>query len=285
MKIHRFNLIASEIIAVIVSSLTIRSLWQLWVIPVSFVGALVAMFLLSWLVIALVSLTINFKKTYDSPSKFYSAFFNMGYDYLYTLAGARVEVRGLELVPDDKPFVIVSNHRSNFDNMIQSNALKKYPIAYISKPSNFKIPMGRRFMKRCCYLSVSRDNPIQSLQTVNRAISLLESGVTSIGIYPEGHRSKSREMGDFKLGYIRIASNAKCPIVVSTITGTEKIHKRFPFRTTKVRFNIIGVIEPEEILSSKPKQLSDKIRNMMNENLIEQGEIKDDTRTLQFRIG
>ena len=132
---------------------------------------------------------------------------------------------------------------------------------------------------------MSRDNPIQSLQTVNRAISLLESGVTSIGIYPEGHRSKSREMGDFKLGYIRIASNAKCPIVVSTITGTEKIHKRFPFRTTKVRFNIIGVIEPEEIMSSKPKQLSDKIRNMMNENLIEQGEIKDDTRTLQFRIG
>ena len=285
MKVYRFNLITSEIIAVIVSSLTIRSLRQWWVIPVSFVGALAAMFLLSWIVIAVVSLTINFKKTYDAPSKFYSAFFNMGYDYLYSLAGARVEVSGLELVPDGKPFVIVSNHRSNFDNMIQSNALKKYPIAYISKPSNFKIPMGRRFMKRCCYLSVSRDNPVQSLQTVNQAISLLESGVTSIGIYPEGHRSKTKEMGDFKLGYIRIASHARCPIVVSTITGTEKIHKNFPFRTTKVHFNILGVIQPEEILSSNPKELSEKIKNMMNKNLIEQGEIKDDSRTLQLSVG
>ena len=285
MKIHRFNLIASAIICAVVSSLTVRALRQLWIIPVSFIGALAVMFLVSWFGIAVVSLTINFKKTYDAPSKFYSKFFNMAYDYLYTLAGARIEVSGLELVPDDRPFIIVSNHRSNFDNMIESNVLKKYPIAYISKPANFKIPMGRRFMKRCCYLSISRESPLQALKTVNQAIDLIKSGVTSIGIYPEGHRSKSREMGEFKLGYIRIAANAGCPIVVSTITGTEKIHKRFPFRTTKVHFSILGVVEPEEIQSSKPKELSDKIKNMMEENLIEQGEIKDDARTLQFCIG
>lgn len=273
MKLHRINLAISAAFAAVMSAIFIREPKDIWILPVSFISACAALFLLSWLFIAAVSLTVNTKKTYNAPSRFYTDFFNKCYDYLYTLAGARVEVSGLELMPKGKPFVIVCNHRSNFDNMIQSNVLKDYPIAYLSKPSNFKIPMGHRFMTRCCYISVDRESPIKALHAVDRAIDLLSSKVTSIGIFPEGHRSKSREMGPFKLGYIRIASNANAPIVISTITGTEKIRKRFPFRKTKIHFNILGVIEPEEVVSSKPKELSEKIRAAMEQNLKEQGEI------------
>ena len=219
------------------------------------------------LFLILLSLTISLKKKYTKPSKFYSAVFNAGYHFLCRCAGVRVTVTGLEKVPKDKKFLLICNHRSKFDNMVASYIFKKWPLAYVSKPENFSIPMGRRYMHRACYIPLNRESPKDALAVIAEASRLIKEDLSCIGIFPEGTRSDSTALLPFKAGCLRVAKNAHCPIVVITVDGTEKIHKTFPWHKTPVKLDVLEVISEEEVETSKTVELADKAYNLMNENL------------------
>ncbi len=225
------------------------------------------------LFLVLVSLTISLKKKYTKPSKFYSSVFNAGYHFLCRCAGARVKVTGLEKVPRDKKFLLICNHRSKFDNMIASYIFKKWPVAYVSKPENFSIPMGRRYMKRACYIPLNRTSPKDALTVIDEAVRLIKDDLSCVGVFPEGTRSDSTALLPFRAGCLRIAKNAHCPIVVITVDGTEKIHKNFPWHKTTVKLDVLEVISEQEVEECKTVQLADKAFNLMNEHLYGQKQI------------
>ncbi|MCR4714471.1 MAG: 1-acyl-sn-glycerol-3-phosphate acyltransferase [Treponemataceae bacterium] len=231
------------------------------------VGAYLAVSLLIWLLLILICWTIPLDKEYEKPSKGYYKVFNAGYSYLCRLAGARIHVSGLEKVPFDKPFLFVSNHRSKFDNMVESVALKKSVIAFITKPENFKIPIGRHYMKRSCYLPIDRDNPRVAMETIIKASDMLKNGVCSVGVFPEGTRGDGTSLLDLKPGCFKIALKAKCPVVVGTIRGTEMLHKHFPFRRTDIYFDIVKVLSEKELENIKTVQIADDVRNLMETSL------------------
>lgn len=236
----------------------------LWQIPVLFIAASLAFTILYWLFLWIASLPIRKKDGYAAPSPFYYALLNSGYRFLYEAAGARVRVSGLDKLPQDRPFLLVSNHLSNFDNMIQSVALGKRRIAYISKPENFKIPIGGRMIRRCCYLPIDRENLRSSTLTIRQAAQMLQNGIINIGVYPEGHRGKSYDLQPMHAGCLNAAVWAKCPIVVATIAGTENIHRNFPLRRTEVHFDILETIDTE---GKSASALSDTIRQIMQTKL------------------
>lgn len=227
----------------------------------------IVLFVIIWLFFISVSLFINPKKQYEKPSKIFNAIFILWYSYICSVARIRIHTKGLELVPQDRKFLIVGNHRSNFDNMIQAYKLSSTQLSYISKPENFKIVLARRYMIRAMYLSIDRDDVRNALKTIMRAIDLIRKNVLSIGIFPEGTRSKTGELGDFKPGSLKIAEKAQCPIVVCCLEGTENIHKNFPFKPTHVQMEILKVIEPEEIKNSNTVDISEQIKQMLFERL------------------
>mgnify|MGYP000394011347 CR=1 FL=1 len=57
---------------------------------------------------------------------------------------------------------------------------------------------------------------------------MIKSGI-SVFLFPEGTRSKNREMGEFKDGGFKIATKSKAPVVPVGITGTNDIWKSFSF--------------------------------------------------------
>ncbi|MCR4790527.1 MAG: 1-acyl-sn-glycerol-3-phosphate acyltransferase [Treponemataceae bacterium] len=232
-------------------------------------------FVLSWLVLIIFCLTIPMKKQYKKPSKFYKALFNYAYWMLCKLARVKVKVNGLDKIHFGKRFLLVSNHRSKFDNMIQSIVLKKENLAFISKKENFKIPIGRHYMNRMCYLSLDRSNMKSGIETIKKATDYLTNDITSIGLFPEGTRSLDGSLLPFHDACLRIAIYAKCPVVVGLIQGTENIHKNWPFKKTSVTFDIIKVIEPEEYEGKKAVELSDMVRCLMSEKLNENKNIEE----------
>lgn len=218
--------------------------WALvWRLPLLYLSAVAAATLAYWLLLWLASLMISKKKEYDQPSCLYDALLNSGYRFLYEAAGARVHVTGLERLPANGRYVLVSNHLSNFDNMIQSVCLRPARLAFISKPENFRIPIGGRMIRRCCYLPIDRSDARSSALTLKRASELLKAGaVDAIGVYPEGHRGHAYELQPMHAACMNVAAWANVPIVVATIAGTEKIHRNFPFRRTDVYLDILGTI-------------------------------------------
>lgn len=231
------------------------------------VGGYIVVFLLIWLFFISVSFFIRPNKDYDKPSKIFNAIFILWYSYINSFFRVKIKVTGLEKVPFGTRFLAVANHRSNLDNMIQALVLKKEQIAYISKPENFKIVLCRAYMKRALYLPIDRGDVRNALLTIIKAINFIKDDVISVGVFPEGRRSKTGELLDFKPGCFKIAEKSFCPIVVCTLDGTEKVHKNFPWKKTVVNFDVIKVFNYEEYKDLPTVDLSEKIRNLMLEKL------------------
>ncbi len=214
------------------------------------------------------ALLVNPNREYEQHSRFYRRVLN-GIDRI-ALWGTRVRIHaeGLEKIPTDtKNILFVSNHRSNFDPIVTWRVLKKWDVAFVSKEANFKIPILGRMIRKCCFLAIDRENPRNAMLTIRKAADLLEKGQVSVGIYPEGTRSKECVLLPFHNGVFKIAQKAQASVVVLAISGTEKIHKNFPLHPTDVHLQVVDVIAAEEVTGCRTAELGDRARQKMEEYL------------------
>ena len=231
-------------------------------------GGILAVVLLYILFLVVCSLFVNPKKEYDKHSKFYRALLNGATAIAIKIMRIRLHISGIEKVPaDTNKLLFVSNHRSNFDPILTWHILKRWQPAFVSKASNFKIPVFGRFIRKCCFMAIDRENPRNAIKTINKAAELLKKGEVSIGIYPEGTRSKTCELLPFHNGVFKIAQKADADIVVLTVSGTEKIHRNYPFHHTDVCINILNVLSAEKVKTTKTEPLGAEIRDIMESNL------------------
>ncbi len=171
-----------------------------------------------------------------------------------------------EPLPEGR-FFIVSNHISNVDPIICIDRFRDREIAFISKPENFKMPVVGKLIHHCNYLPIDRDNARNAMRTINTAAELMKNDICSFGVYPEGTRSRTGKVGEFHDGVFRAATKAQVPIVVATVRDTDKITKRFPFRSTKVYFNIERIITPEEYKDLNYHEIGGMARQIILDSL------------------
>lgn len=247
----------------------VHAFYQIYRPLLLFVGGYVLGIIILWCFCDIVGRVIDNKnKEYDVPNTFARNLLVRGITFINYHARAKVTVKGKEKMPKSGRFLIVANHKSKFDPMIITSLYGKRDIAFLMKSANMKIPLGGRLMHRCCYLPLDREDKLQSLEQMRKAQSLIERGVSSVGVFPEGTRLPADVvLGDFHEGVFNIAIKAKCPIVVVTFKNTELIHKNFPFHSTRVIMKIVGTIPYEEFADKPAKQVSDEIHQIMLEDL------------------
>ena len=229
-------------------------------------GVLLALLLLYILFLGICCLFIDPDKAYEKNSPFYRFLLDSATAAAMKLLRIQVHVSGIEKIPKDTKVLFVSNHRSNFDPIITWYVLKKWKIAFISKPSNFKIPFFGRIIRKCCFMPIDRENPRNAIVTINKVAKLLKKQEVSIGIYPEGTRSKNGQLLPFHNGVFKIAQKAEAPIVVLCVTGTEKISKRTPFRRTDVYLDVLEVFLAQGIKETKTEMIGTAVRRLMEIN-------------------
>lgn len=230
-------------------------------------GGLLGLLLLYILFLGTCALFVSPDKEYKNNSPFYRFLLDSATVPALWCTRVKIHVSGMEKVPVGKKVLFVSNHRSNFDPIITWRAFKKWKIAFISKPSNFKIPFFGRIVRKCCFMAIDRENPRNAIVTINKAAKLLKRQEVSIGIYPEGTRSKECKLLPFHNGVFKIAQKADADMVVLTVRGTEKIHKNFPFQRTHVYLDVLEIIPAGVVKSTKTDELGARIREEIEENL------------------
>ena len=149
-------------------------------------------------------------------------------------SGANINVFGTENIPKDENVVFISNHQGDFDIAIFMALIPKEK-GFVAKIELTKIPILRTWMKYLGCVFMDRKDLKQSLKTINEAIKFIKDGHSMV-IFPEGTRSKSDKIGDFKAGSFKLATKTNCPIVPVTIDGSYKI---------KEKNN--GIIKPAEV--------------------------------------
>ena len=229
-------------------------------------GALLAVLILYFLLLGVCALLVSPDKTYEKNSPFYRFLLESATAVAIKLLRIRIHISGIEKIPKDEKVLFACNHRSNYDPLITWCALNKWKIAFVSKPENFKVPFFGRIIRKCCFLPIDRENPRKAIVTINKAAKLLKKQEVSIGIYPEGTRSKNCRLLPFHNGVFKIAQKAEAPIVVLSITGTEKISKRTPFQHTDVYLDVLEVFPSENIKELKTEMIGMMVRHLIMTN-------------------
>ena len=136
------------------------------------------------------------------------------------LAGVRVEVEGLELVPAGTACIFMANHVSNLDPPTLIAQIPGRTSAF-SKRSIMKIPALGYGMKLADFVPVDRDGSVEGAQeSIAAAARVLEKGI-HITTFVEGTRSKDGRLLPFKKGPFYLAKQTGAPCVPVSIHGTE----------------------------------------------------------------
>ena len=148
------------------------------------------------------------------------------------------------------------------------SVVKNKRISYISKQSNFKIPLVGPFIHHAGFLAIDRGNGVRAVRTLNVAEQMLrENKIDIMGIYPEGTRSKTGELLRFKAGAFLLAQNAGVPIVVMTTKGTEAVSTRFLLAKKRVELTVVDVIDKETVTALARQELTERVRTTIEKNL------------------
>ena len=219
-----------------------------------------ALFIGAVLFLFVCSLFVSPHREYQKESGFYRFLLDFSTKIGLKLIRIHIHVTGFSKVPKGKPVLFVGNHRSRFDPIVTWRVFRAWKPAFISKPSNFKVPIFGRIIRKCCFMAIDRENPRAALETINNAAGLLARGQNSVGVYPEGTRSKNGDLLPFHNGVFKIAQKANADIVVLAVRGTEKVAKNYPFRRTDIYLDVLSVIPAEDTVRLRTSQIGDAVR-------------------------
>ena len=182
-------------------------------------------------------------------------------------SSVHIRASGLERIPADRPFLLVSNHRSNYDPIVAIWVMRRFKLAFVSKPSNLRLPIVGNVVHKCCFLPIDREDDRKALTTILAASDLIKNEACSVCIYPEGTRNKNGlGLLPFKAGAFKIAQRTFAPVVVAATDGSERIHRHWPLPTT-VRFTIADVITQSEGKRVSTQVLSEKTQEILCKTL------------------
>jgi len=160
-----------------------------------------------------------------------------------------------------RPYIIMSNHRSHYD----------IPLIYVSLPGSirmltkkelFKIPLWGRGMKAAEFISIDRKDHEQALKDLDEARRMMQGGIV-LWVAPEGTRSRTGKLGEFKKGGFMLALQTGAIIIPVGIKGSENILKpdKFEFYLgQQVQVNIGEPIDASHYSLDERDRLMDDVR-------------------------
>jgi 1-acyl-sn-glycerol-3-phosphate acyltransferase len=142
-------------------------------------------------------------------------------------AEIRLTIQGHEHI---RPGAIyMSNHQSLYD--IPAIGAIVPGVRMVTKAELFKVPVWGQALKASGFVSINRRNRASAIASLKEAAARMKAG-TNIWISPEGTRSRTGALNEFKKGGFVMAIETGATIVPVTITGTYEI---LPPKTSAVR--------------------------------------------------
>lgn len=248
----------------------ISVLGDIWIPVVIFLGVLLVLLIVHFVALSIACMLIPKRNVKRKMDNFFRYMALETLDLFFMIVGLNITVEGKEKLPK-QPFLLVSNHVSNYDPLVLMTYLREYHLAFISKKENGKIPILGKYMIPCGCLFLDREDTRSAVGTINEAAEFIRSGHGSMGICPEGTRNFSDEvLLPFHAGSFKIATKAKCPLVIAVVKGTKQAHQPKLFKTVRITVEILEVLSADEVCTSRTADLSERAEKVMYNALINQ---------------
>lgn len=186
------------------------------------------------------------------------------------ITGSKVEViykdrENFEKIKD-QACVVVANHQSNMDIPLLLGYLPK-EIGFLAKKEMENWPIIGMWMKNIQCIFLNRKDPREGIKSIKEGIEKIKNGY-SVVVFPEGTRSETGEIGEFKKGTFKLASDSGVIILPITIKGTLNIQGKGTYKITgsKVILIVDKYIEVKNLEREEKKELSKKVKDIIIKN-------------------
>ena len=174
--------------------------------------------------------------------------------------GVSVECEGLERIDTTTPYVLMSNHQSVFD---VAAFVATWPVSFrfVAKRELTWIPFFGWALALGGHVIIDRGRRERAVKSLERAAQRVREG-THVIIFPEGTRSPTGEMTEFKSGGFHLAIQAGVPILPISISGSRHVTPKRSLRIESGRIHVrYGTPIPTRGLGIEDRQkLKDEVR-------------------------
>jgi 1-acyl-sn-glycerol-3-phosphate acyltransferase len=166
--------------------------------------------------------------------------------------------------------MMVANHASWMDIPFLGLMSGFRNYKFISKSELRKVPILGKAIQVGGNIMVDRTNRRSQIKTLKDGIQILKDGVF-LCTFPEGTRSRTGKLQEFKNGAFKMAHKAGAPVIPITIVGSADVmpsHWMFPYRPAR---NVCKMIinEPVESNDKTEAELAAAVRKAMIHSLPE----------------
>ncbi|MFA5467447.1 MAG: lysophospholipid acyltransferase family protein [Sphaerochaetaceae bacterium] len=171
----------------------------------------------------------------------------------------KLVVEGQEKIPPQgTPVCYVANHQSMLDIPVVIAGLHVW-AGFITKQELKKVPILSNWIKAMQCVYIDRSSGRSSIEAILKGVENIKNGVRMF-IFPEGTRSKTGQLGQFKSGSLKLATRSKAVIVPITIEGTRQgVKEKKGFRRVIVHLSVSDPIETASLDAEELKALPGRV--------------------------
>lgn len=194
--------------------------------------------------------------------------------YIWLFPPWTVTIHGRDKVDNDRTCVIVSNHQSVVDILVTFTLFLHFK--WVSKSELFLIPFIGWNMVLNDYIKLKRGNKGSIKKMYEACEAHLRQG-SSVYMFPEGTRSATGELRDFKEGAFVLAKRLGIPILPIVISGTSDAVPKNSLSyngKSNIQLHILDEISPESFANQSPRELATRVQEQIRQYLPESGTAK-----------
>lgn len=180
----------------------------------------------------------------------------------------KVNVYGLENIPQKSGMAVFSNHQGKFDALaIFDNFPKVLKVVIDDKASH--APIVDDFLNLIEAKRLQKDNMRQGIKLFKEVEEEVKEGINYL-IFPEGewHDNKNT-LQEFKTGCMKFLYRAKCPIQPVCIYDTYKVYGINSLKKVECSVHYLKPIYFEEYENLTKQELADLVKSRIQEKLDE----------------
>jgi 1-acyl-sn-glycerol-3-phosphate acyltransferase len=171
----------------------------------------------------------------------------------------KLEVKGREVFPRHKPFILASNHVSFLDPVAVGVGCP-YALFYLAKEELFRNKLFGSLLKNLNVIPLKRS--ATDFRALRSALTILRN--KPLAIFPQGRRAHGYD--DFKAGVGFLHKKTDAPIIAAKVYGTEKAlprgAKSFKREKIKVIFEKVTDIGQSDSYEEIAAKVVTKIKSL-----------------------
>ncbi|MBD3648556.1 MAG: 1-acyl-sn-glycerol-3-phosphate acyltransferase [Pseudomonadales bacterium] len=187
--------------------------------------------------------------------------------YIWIFPPWKVTIHGREKIDQRKTYIIVSNHQSLVDILVAFTLFVHFK--WVSKAEIFWIPLIGWNMLLNRYIRLKRgdkDSIIKMYDTCEK--HLLEG--SSVYLFPEGTRSSTGRMREFKEGAFVLAKRLSIPILPLVITGSRNAVPKNSLNfhgKSDIHVQVLEELSPESFRDKSVRELTSEVQELIRSHL------------------